>query len=47
MRQVRNFTGHGVSDETLRAVEEDWHTEIDALEAHVAKYKVTLVAFSM
>jgi len=37
-RRLRNFTGCGVSEETLRQVEADWHTEIDTLQASMAKY---------
>ena len=37
-RKVRNFTGYGVSDETLRQVEIDWHQEVDTLQATLAQY---------
>ena len=38
-RRLRNFTGWGVAEETLRQVEADWYVEVDALRTNVAKYK--------
>jgi len=37
-RRVRNFTVPGVSDQTLREVEAEWHKEVDALAGKVALY---------